>query len=89
MIRHMTIRDRRACPRTFQSMHEDRKQVFVDKLQWDLSHDGLCEQDQYDTTDAQYLILADGKTSEHLGSVRLLPTTRGHILGEVFPFLCS
>ena len=59
MIRHMTIRDRRACPRTFQSMHEDRKQVFVDKLQWDLSHDGLCEQDQYDTADAQYLILAD------------------------------
>ena len=89
MIRQMTVRDRRSCPRTFQSMHEDRKQVFVDKLQWDLGHDGLCEQDQYDTADAQYLILADEKTSEHLGSVRLLPTTRGHILGDVFPFLCS
>ena len=89
MIRHMTVRDRKSCPRLFRSMHEDRKQVFVDKLKWDLRHDGVSEQDQYDTPYAQYLILRDEANSEHLGSVRLLPTTRGHILGDVFPFLCS
>ena len=89
MIRHMTIRDRKIYPELFRSMHEDRKRVFVDTLKWDLDHDGFCEQDQYDTADAQYLILRDEETSEHLGSVRLLPTIRGHILGDVFPFLCS
>ena len=89
MIRHMTRRDRKFCPRLFQSMHEDRKQVFVDLLNWDIDHDGRYEQDEYDTADAQYLILQDKDTAEHLGSVRLLPTTRGHILGDVFPFLCD
>ena len=89
MIRLMTRRDRKNCPRLFQSMHEDRKQVFVDLLNWDIDHDGRYEQDEYDTDDAQYLMLHDEATSEHLGSVRLLPTTRSHILGDVFPFLCN
>ena len=33
----------------FQSMHADRKRVFVDMLKWDIPHDGVFEQDQYDT----------------------------------------
>lgn len=73
----------------FQSMHADRKRVFVDMLKWDIPHDGVFEQDQYDTDDASYLILRDEVSGEHRGSVRLLPSEGGHILRDVFPFLCE
>ena len=70
-------------------MHADRKRVFVDMLKWDIPHDGKFEKDQYDTDLADYLVLQDVERGEHLGSVRLLPTTGPHILGEVFPSLCE
>lgn len=89
MIKHMTLRDARSHARLFDTMHEDRKKVFVDLLRWDIAHDGRFERDQYDTNHAQYLILQDQKTQEHLGSVRLLPTTRPHMLKDVFSFLCE
>lgn len=73
----------------FQSMHADRKRVFVDMLKWDIPHDGVFEQDQYDTDDASYLILRDELSGEHRGSVRLLPSEGPHILRDVFPFLCD
>lgn len=89
MINHMTISDAEMRPSLFTTMHEDRKRIFVDMLKWDIAHDGRQERDSYDTELAQYLILNDPETDEHLGSVRLLPTTSGHILGDVFPFLCE
>lgn len=70
-------------------MHIDRKRIFVDALAWDIPHDGVREIDQYDTQAADYLILRDNVSGHHLGSVRLLPTTAPHILGNVFPFLCE
>jgi N-acyl-L-homoserine lactone synthetase len=73
----------------FQSMHADRKRVFVDMLKWDVPHDGIFEQDQYDTDAASYLILRDQTSGEHRGSVRLLPSEGPHILRDVFPFLCD
>ena len=89
MITNLTVRDAPAHPRLFETMYEDRKSIFVDMLKWDIEHDGRKERDQYDTEAAQYLILNDPDTDEHLGSVRLLPTTDGHILGDVFAFLCE
>jgi len=76
-------------PRLFRSMHADRKRVFVDMLKWDIDHDGVLEADAYDTDRADYLILQDSETSEHKGSVRVLPTTGRHMLADVFPFLCE
>ena len=73
----------------FDSMHRDRKRVFVDMLKWDIPHDGERERDQYDNADARYLILNDPETDQHLGSVRLIPTTADHMLSDVFPFLCE
>ncbi|MEO6093920.1 MAG: acyl-homoserine-lactone synthase [Novosphingobium sp.] len=70
-------------------MYVDRKRVFIDSLKWDIPHEGGREIDQYDTAQADYLILADRLTGEHRASVRLLPTTGPHILGEVFPYLCD
>ncbi|WP_374575490.1 acyl-homoserine-lactone synthase [Phenylobacterium sp.] len=72
------------------AMHRDRKTVFVDRLGWDVPVvDGQYEIDQFDTVDAVYLLALDPVLREHLGSVRLLPTTEPHLLGEVFPELCE
>ena len=76
-------------PGLFATMHADRKRIFVDRLNWDVPHDGTHESDQYDTDRADYLILQDSKTGEHCASVRLLPTTGSHMLADVFPFLCD
>jgi acyl-homoserine lactone synthase len=70
-------------------MFEARKQVFVDLLKWDVPVlDGRFEIDEFDDSQATYIIAADGD-GNHLGSARLLPTTRPHILGDLFPELCA
>lgn len=89
MIQHFNRSHAASDPRLFETMHADRKRVFVDMLKWDVPHDGTFEKDQYDTDRADYLMLQDKTTGEHCGSVRLLPTTGPHILGDVFPFLCE
>lgn len=74
---------------TFCAMFEDRKSVFVDLLKWDLPVlDGRFELDEFDDEHATYLIIAD-KDGDHLGSARLLPTTRPHILASLFRGLCA
>lgn len=71
------------------SMFEARKRVFVDLLKWDVPVlDGRYEVDQFDDAHAVYLIVADDDGA-HLGSARLLPTTRPHILDSLFPELCA
>ena len=72
-----------------QAMFEARKQVFVDLLKWDVPVlEGRYEIDQFDDDHAVYLIVADA-AGGHLGSARLLPTTRPHILDSLFPSLCA
>ena len=74
---------------TLRAMFEDRRQVFVDLLKWDVPVlDGRFEIDQFDDSHATYLIVAD-EDGDHLGSARLLPTTRPHILGSLFANLCA
>jgi acyl-homoserine lactone synthase len=75
--------------RTLRAMFEDRKSVFVDLLKWDLQVlDGRFEIDAFDDAHATYLIIADAR-GDHLGSARLLPTTRPHILDSLFAGLCA
>lgn len=77
------------CDRALRAMFEDRKSVFVDLLKWDVPVlDGRFELDQFDDHHATYLIIAD-EDGDHLGSARLLPTTRPHILGSLFADLCA
>jgi N-acyl-L-homoserine lactone synthetase len=72
------------------AMLKDRKIVLMDRLGWDLkSPDGLHEIDAYDGDDTLYLIVHQRETGRHLGSVRLLPSTAPHLLGDVFPHLCE
>lgn len=75
--------------RILRQMFEARKAVFVDLLKWDLPVlEGRFELDQFDNEDALYIVIAD-ENGGHLGSARLLPTTRAHILGSLFPQLCA
>jgi acyl-homoserine lactone synthase len=71
------------------AMFAARKSVFVDLLKWDVQVvDGRYEVDQFDDAYATYLVLM-GAAGEHLGSARLLQTTRPHILGSLYPALCA
>jgi len=71
------------------AMFEARKRVFVDLLGWDVPVlAGRFEVDQFDDPHARYLVLTDADGA-HLGSARLLDTTRPHILGELYPELCE
>lgn len=72
------------------AMLKDRKTVLMDRLGWDLqSPDGLHELDEYDGDDTLYLIVHQPGTGRHLGSVRLLPSTGPHLLGDKFAHLCA
>lgn len=70
------------------TMYADRKRLFVDRLGWDLPVvAGRFEIDQFDDAHCTYLIAVDGE-GDHKGSLRLLPSSRPHILGSLFPDLC-
>lgn len=72
------------------NMHRTRKAVFVDRLGWNIPVvDNEFEIDQFDNEDAIYLINGDPDTGHHLASVRLLPSTGPHVLGDLFPDLCE
>jgi N-acyl-L-homoserine lactone synthetase len=69
-------------------MHHDRKQVFVDRFGWRLPAKGSwLEVDQFDNDYAVYL-LARSPEGRHRGSVRLLPSSRPHMLASLFSHLC-
>jgi len=70
-------------------MYRDRKRVFVDWLKWNIPVTAdVYEIDQFDTDDAVYLIESD-RQGRHLASIRLLPTSKPHLLSEVFSDLCE
>ena len=70
-------------------MHHDRKRVFVDRLGWQLRAPGSwLEVDEFDNEYTVYLI-ACSSDDRHVASVRLLPTTRPHMLNTIFEDLCE
>lgn len=72
-----------------EAMHKDRKRVFIDTLRWNLPHEAERELDGFDDEHAEYLIVTDRETGDHMASLRLLRTDRPHLMSEVFPFLCE
>lgn len=75
--------------RTTAAMFEDRKQLFVDLLRWDIPVVAeRYEIDAFDGSHATYL-MSVGADGGHDGSLRLLPTERPHILSSLFPALCD
>lgn len=77
-----------ASDEAMRTMFAARKAVFVDLLKWDVPVlAGQYEVDQFDDPHANYIILAE-PDGNHLGSARLLPTTRPHILDSFYADLC-
>lgn len=71
-----------------QSMFADRKRLFVDFLGWDVPViDKVYEIDEFDTDSAVYLVATDAE-GQHEASLRLLPSTKPHVLGTLFAHLC-
>lgn len=76
--------------RELDTMYRDRKTVFVDRLKWNVPVvNGIHEKDQFDREDAVYIVAADPITGQHHASLRLIPSTRPHMLRDVFSFLCA
>lgn len=65
-----------------------RHTVFIERLGWRLDTPAGVERDQFDRPDTVYVVAQDdgGRIT---GCVRLLPTTRPYLLGEVFPQLLN
>jgi N-acyl-L-homoserine lactone synthetase len=89
LVELVTTENREAHTQLLDSMFEDRKAVFVDLLKWEVPHDGRHERDEFDDAYAEYLIVTEPGTTEHLASLRMLRTDRPHILGSLFPHLCE
>jgi len=68
----------------FQLRHE----VFVKELGWkDLHKNGGLEIDQFDSEHAIHVVVMD--KGKPVGYSRLLPSTKPHLLSEVFPHLAT
>jgi N-acyl-L-homoserine lactone synthetase len=88
MIRILTLDERPAHPRAFDTMFEDRKRLFVDLLRWEVPViDDRFEIDAFDHADAVYVVALDD-SGDHQGSLRLLPSMGPHILDTLFAQLC-
>jgi acyl-homoserine lactone synthase len=75
--------------RAMMEMHHHRKQIFVDRLGWDLpSRGSWLEVDEFDNDHAVYILVTSSDGANHLGSVRLLPTSVPHMLSTLFADLC-
>lgn len=89
MIQFVTAHAGAGISTSLDAMYRERKHVFVDLLGWDVPVvGGEFEIDEFDTSDATYLLKEDDQ-GHHLGSIRLLPSTGPHVLGSIFPGLCD
>jgi acyl-homoserine lactone synthase len=88
MIQFLQIPPGATLSPALETMFEDRRRLFVDLFGWDVPViEGRFEQDQFDDAETRYVIAleADGT---HAASLRLLPTTRPHMLDTLFNHLC-
>ena len=70
------------------TMFADRKTQFVDFFDWEVPVvDGRFEIDQFDTDAAIYIVAIDDD-GRHEASLRMLPSWRPHLLGDIFPHIC-
>lgn len=65
-------------------MHQLRKIVFADTLNWDVPVEGDIERDRYDEHSPVYLLWCSPDRQHLYGSIRLLPTTGPTLLYDVF-----
>jgi acyl-homoserine lactone synthase len=65
-----------------------RHEIYVVERNWtNLARPDGLERDQFDNEDATYILASEN--GQITGGSRLVPTTRPHLLSEVFPYLAS
>lgn len=88
MLHVITRENRHLYTQRLKEMFRLRYRIFVEEQKWSLPCTYPYEMDQFDTEDAVYFIYID-ESDEIQGSMRLLPTTKPHLMTDVFPELCS
>ena len=83
MIKLVYGDDRARFPELFDAMHRLRKQVFHDRLGWDVPVKDSWEIDKFDDENPLYVLSLDDVGALQ-GSLRLLPTTGPNMLRDVF-----
>lgn len=72
----------------YEALGRYRFEVFVQRLGWPLRDcEAGREQDEFDTSDAVYVVAVSDQGGDVCGCARLLPTTRPYLLSQVFPNL--
>jgi N-acyl-L-homoserine lactone synthetase len=96
LINIITAENRHLFHHALTEMHVQRKHLFVDRMRWQMESVGGLEIDNFDSGEAIYLIetstpVTDATTARNavVQSARLLRSDRPHLLGDVFPQLCS
>lgn len=77
---------RQAAPHLMTQLHRLRKEVFHDRLQWEVpvGPDGL-EIDEFDTPETIYLLVCH--EGQVIGTARTMPTLGPNMVADVFPYL--
>lgn len=88
MIIVVNAENRRLFEADLIEMHRQRKIVFVDRAGWKIPVVADREIDCYDREDTVYLLAKEEFDAPLLASVRLLPTTRAHLMGDLFATTC-
>ena len=83
MIKLVYGHDREKYPELIDAMHRLRKQVFHDRLRWEVPVSGDWEIDSFDEENPLYVLSLD-ESGGLQGSLRLLPTTGPNMLRDVF-----
>ena len=83
MIKLIYGHERQNFPELMDAMHRLRKQVFHDRLKWNVSVEGEWEIDNFDQEDPLYILSID-RDGQLQGSLRLLPTAGPNMLRDVF-----
>jgi acyl-homoserine lactone synthase len=72
-----------------EAMHRHRYEIFVEERGWKaLESPDRLDIDEFDTSDATYLIAIDRRASV-MGSARLIPSWRPNMLKTLFPEYCA
>jgi len=87
---HLVTKDNRdQYKRQMEQMYRLRHQVFVQQMGWKLPMaDQEFEKDEYDDEDTVYILSLD-QNLDVVGSMRLMPTTKPHLMSDLFSHLLA
>ena len=86
MLQFSTGTKQQLPPALFEEMGQYRREVFINRLGWELKTTNGLELDEFDGPEAVYVCAHDDEGNVD-GVARLLPTTGPYLMEKVFPLL--